>query len=113
MRRSKSCDSPAVPRRRSTTKDPPIIERRLLALCEMTGLSLGKLGESIGFSDEALPSLIREARRGKKRYPGNLETLGRLADKYGVTVDWLMGRADSPTFVGNPTPHTSRGTGRT
>jgi hypothetical protein len=104
MGRPESCDPRRVPNRRTAPKDAPIIERRLLALCEMTGLSLGKLGESVGLSDEALPRIIREARAGRRRYPGSMETYGRLADKYDLPTDWLTGRSDEPIFVGKPKP---------
>lgn len=74
-----------------------------MALCEMAGLTPGKLGESIGLSRETIPKLIREAREGRAR-PGALETYARLADKYGVSIDWLAGRTDSTTFVAPDRP---------
>lgn len=82
-------------------------------MCEMTGLSLGKLGESVGFSDETLPRIIREARKGNRRYPGSGETFGLLADKYNLLTDWLMGRIESPMFLGEATLPPARGKGRT
>ena len=70
---------------RSTATAPPIGERIRTAR-ELKGLTQKDLGNILGVSDGAVANY-----ENSKREP-NLETVLRLADLFGVTTDWLLGR---------------------
>lgn len=55
------------------------------------GLSLKELGYTIGVAESTI-SLYEN----NKRQP-DFETLIRIADFFGVTIDYLLGRTDEPT----------------
>jgi hypothetical protein len=72
-----------------------------MLLCERHGVGPGKLGLNAGLSDEAVPQLIKEARRGFS-HPGRVKTYWLLSQFYGVSVDWLLNPAPLPTKLGKP-----------
>lgn len=54
------------------------------------GISLAHLGECLGITDEAVRLLEKS-----KRSP-SFEVLCALADYFGVSIDYLVGRTDKP-----------------
>jgi transcriptional regulator with XRE-family HTH domain len=78
-------------------------EKRLKSLRKDHGLTQLKLGEYLGLSESTI-SLYESG----KREPDN-ETLSRIADYFSVSVDYLLGRSDSPnapTVTGTePSPY--------
>lgn len=67
-----------------------VFSERLSALRLARKVSMAKLGEAASISDEA----IRLLERGK-RSP-SFEVLLALADYFGVSLDYLVGRSDDP-----------------
>lgn len=64
---------------------------RLKLLCKNQGISINKLEEKLGFGKNVLYSW-------KKNIPTGAN-LTKVADYFGVTTDYLLGRTDNP----NPT----------
>ena len=62
----------------------------LCLLRKEKGISLVSLGEHLGVTDEA----VRLLEKGK-RSP-SFEVLCSLADYFGVSIDYLVGRTDKP-----------------
>lgn len=65
---------------------------RLSALRKERGLSLIALGEQLSITDEA----VRLLEKGK-RSP-SFEVLCALAEFFGVSIDYLVGRTDNPNI---------------
>jgi transcriptional regulator with XRE-family HTH domain len=63
---------------------------RLKYLCDKQGISINTLEERIGLSKNVLYSW-------KKKVPGG-NNLKLVADYFGVTTDYLLGRTDTPQF---------------
>lgn len=73
---------------------------RLLALCKEHGINITNLISELGFS---AGNLSRWKKGGEPR--GN--TLSKLADYFHVSTDYLLGRTDDPSPLGEekaPTP---------
>lgn len=64
---------------------------RLNELRKKSGLSLSALGEEIG----ATKSAIGNMEHGRKK--PSLDMVIALADYFGVSIDYLIGRSDDPT----------------
>lgn len=60
----------------------------LMALRESRGLTMKSVAESVGVK----PDTYRNYETG--RFQPNFETLSKLADFYGVTTDYLLGRSE-------------------
>lgn len=71
-----------------------IFSERLSALRKERGLSLIALGEQLSITDEA----VRLLEKGK-RSP-SFEVLCALAEFFGVSIDYLVGRTDNPNIKG-------------
>ena len=69
-----------------------IFSERLSALRKERGLSLIALGEQLSITDEA----VRLLEKGK-RSP-SFEVLCALAEFFGVSIDYLVGRTDNPNI---------------
>lgn len=63
---------------------------KLNLLRKQKGVSLATIGEHLGITDEA----VRLLEKGK-RSP-SFEVLCALADYFGVSIDYLVGRTDNP-----------------
>lgn len=61
---------------------------RIKELCKKNGISINKLEESLGYSRNTIYSL-------KKQKP-NAERISEIADYFGVSTDYLLGRTDNP-----------------
>lgn len=68
--------------------------RRLRELREKKGLTQAELGRLFNLSKQAISSYETGGSA-----PGP-ETLQRLADFFGVSLDWLLGRTDDPHLLG-------------
>ena len=66
---------------------------RLKALRTDKGLSQKEMAEYLGISQPAYANYERQAREA------DYETLKKLADYFGVTVDYLLGREDKTTLT--------------
>ncbi|EGO2729918.1 helix-turn-helix domain-containing protein [Enterococcus faecalis] len=63
---------------------------RLKELCKKQGISINSLEEKLGFGKNVLYSW-------KKNIPTGAN-LTKVADYFGVTTDYLLGRTDTPQF---------------
>lgn len=68
-----------------------VVFDRLKYLCDSQGISINTLEERIGLSKNVLYSW-------KKKVPGG-NNLKLVADYFGVTTDYLLGRTDTPQFT--------------
>lgn len=66
---------------------------RHLALRKQAGLSVAALGDALGISGASVTQLEK-----CQRSP-SVEVFGKIADFYGVSLDYLVGRSDDPTFT--------------
>ncbi|KAJ72474.1 transcriptional regulator, Cro/CI family [Enterococcus faecalis AZ19] len=66
---------------------------RLKSLCDKQGISINTLEERIGLSKNVLYSW-------KKKVPGG-NNLKLVADYFGVTTDYLLGRTNIPNPISN------------
>lgn len=64
---------------------------RLKELCKKQGISINSLEEKLGFGKNVLYSW-------KKNIPTGAN-LAKVADYFGVTTDYLLGRTDTPQFT--------------
>lgn len=64
---------------------------RIKKLCDKQGISINELEGKIGFGKNVLYSW-------KKKVPGT-DKLSQVADYFGVTTDYLLGRTDTPQFT--------------
>lgn len=76
-------------------------------------MNLKELREQNGISQTKLGNYLGVTRATICRYEANermpdLETLKNIADYFGVTVDYLLGRTDNPQFT-NTAPETVTG----
>lgn len=70
----------------------PDFASRLNELRKSKGLTLEQLGEDINATRASLSNLENE-----KRKP-SLDMIIKLADYFNVSIDYLVGRTDNPTF---------------
>lgn len=78
--------------------NPELMQQRLVDLRRQAGLSQRQAGQRIGISQPTL-YFIETGRRNPM-----LNTLDCIADFYGVSLDWLCGRAEenpAPAATGN------------
>lgn len=64
-------------------------------LAKKQGLSLNQVEEKLGFSKNTLYSL--------KRQKVSSDRLQQIADYFGVSTDYLLGRTDNPAIAKNDT----------
>lgn len=67
--------------------------KRIKELLDKRGITQAQFGEIINVSDSTI-SLYKSG----KRQP-DFETLFHIADYFDVSIDYLLGRSDVPTFV--------------
>lgn len=67
---------------------------KIKELAEKRGLSINGLEEKMGYSRNSLYNL-------KTKKP-NAERLQEIADYFGVSTDYLLGRTDNPAVAGDP-----------
>lgn len=65
-----------------------LIAERIDELMKEQGLSQTKLGDKIGVSQSSVSEWL------SKKIEPSIHSLWRLADFFGVTVDYLIGRED-------------------
>ena len=65
-------------------------------LARKKGLSLNQVEEKLGYSKNTLYSL--------KRQKVSSERLQEIADYFGVSTDYLLGRTDNPSIAGKKAP---------
>ena len=68
--------------------------QRLAALRRERNLTLRQMEEAIGITNQAL-SLLEKGRNAP-----TFDVLCRLADYFGVSLDYLVGRTDEPRIAG-------------
>ena len=68
----------------------PTLGNRLATLRKQKGLSQAELARLLGLGQSTIAMYERD-----KRQP-DMDTLNRLADFFGVSADYLLGRADAP-----------------
>lgn len=66
---------------------------RLLVLRKQAGLSVAALDDALGISGASVTQLEK-----CQRSP-SVEVFGKIADLFGVSYDYLVGRSDDPTFT--------------
>ena len=66
---------------------------RVKELAKKRGLSLNQVEEKLGYSKNTLYSL--------KRQKVSSDRLQEIADYFGVSTDYLLGRTDNPNIVKN------------
>lgn len=66
---------------------------RVKELAKKRGLSLNQVEEKLGYSKNTLYSL--------KRQKVSSDRLQEIADYFGVSTDYLLGRTDNPNIVNN------------
>lgn len=64
---------------------------RIKELCKKRSISVSRLEEELGFPSNTIY-------QWKNRVPGT-EKLGLVADYFGVTIDYLLGRTETPQFT--------------
>jgi transcriptional regulator with XRE-family HTH domain len=69
---------------------------RIKELAKKRGLSLNQVEEKLGYSKNTLYSL--------KRQKVSSDRLQEIADYFGVSTDYLLGRTDNPTIAGEKAP---------
>lgn len=69
---------------------------RIKELAKKRGLSLNQVEEKLGYSKNTLYSL--------KRQKVSSDRLQEIADYFGVSTDYLLGRTDNPAIAGEKTP---------
>nr|DAS08152.1 MAG TPA: repressor protein [Caudoviricetes sp.] len=65
-------------------------------LCEKQGISLNTLEEKLELGKNSL--------YGLKRNQPSAERLQQIADYFGVSTDYLLGRTDNPAIAGEKAP---------
>ena len=63
---------------------------RLKTLRQSKNLTLGQLGESIGSTKATMGNLENANKKP------SLEMVTKIADYFGVSIDYLLGRSDNP-----------------
>lgn len=71
---------------------PPSFATRLKLLRKSKGLTLEQLGNDINSTRATLSNYETESKRP------SLDMVIRLADYFQVSIDYLVGRTDDPTF---------------
>ena len=69
---------------------------RVKELAKKRGLSLNQVEEKLGYSKNTLYSL--------KRQKVSSDRLQEIADYFGVSTDYLLGRTDNPAIAGEKAP---------
>lgn len=69
---------------------------RIKELAKKRGLSLNQVEEKLGYSKNTLYSL--------KRQKVSSDRLQEIADYFGVSTDYLLGRTDNPAIAGEKAP---------
>lgn len=69
---------------------------RIKELAKKRGLSLNQVEEKLGYSKNTLYSL--------KRQKVSSDRLQEIADYFGVSTDYLLGRTDNPAIAGGKAP---------
>lgn len=69
---------------------------RIKELAKKRGLSLNQVEEKLGYSKNTLYSL--------KRQKVSSDRLQEIADYFGVSTDYLLGRTDNPVIAGEKAP---------
>ncbi|EGO8565465.1 TPA: helix-turn-helix transcriptional regulator [Enterococcus faecalis] len=64
---------------------------RVKELCKKKGISISELESNVGFGKNTIY-------KWKNQSP-KAETLQKVADYFGVTTDYLLGRTDTPQFT--------------
>ena len=64
---------------------------KIKELCRKQGISLNQLEEKLGYGRNSLYSL-------KNKKP-NAERISEIADYFGVSTDYLLGRTDNPAIA--------------
>lgn len=64
---------------------------KIKELCKKQGISLNQLEDKLGFSQNYIYSM-------KKGNP-KVENLQKIADYFGVSTDYLLGRTDNPRIA--------------
>lgn len=79
---------------------------RLKELADYAGLSISALGKIGGASKGTANQWGRKSEEGGGVANGNVAHLIKIADKYGVSLDWLVGRSDfgGPSKAGGGAP---------
>ena len=70
------------------------VARRIDKLVRSTGMENAKLSDAMDMT----PTQISHHRRGVGHPPG-ISSLIRYADYFGVSVDWILGRADDQKTI--------------
>jgi transcriptional regulator with XRE-family HTH domain len=78
----------------------PIFRTRLLALLHRTGQSRATFAESVGIDRSALTQLLSGP---SVRLP-RADTLRRIAERYAVSLDWLLGLSQDETLAAEMRP---------
>lgn len=69
---------------------------RIKELAKKRGLSLNQVEEKLGYSKNTLYSL--------KRQKVSSDRLQEIADYFGVSTDYLLGRTENPAIAGEKAP---------
>jgi len=69
---------------------------KIKELAKKRGLSLNQVEEKLGYSKNTLYSL--------KRQKVSSDRLQEIADYFGVSTDYLLGRTDNPAIAGEKAP---------
>ena len=69
---------------------------KIKELCQKRGISINSLEETLGYSRNTIYSM-------KSKKP-NAERLQEIADYFGVSTDYLLGRTDNPAIAGEKAP---------
>ena len=69
---------------------------KIKELCQKRGISINSLEETLGYSRNTIYSM-------KNKKP-NAERLQEIADYFGVSTDYLLGRTDNPAIAGEKAP---------
>ena len=80
----------------TTTAQDHVLAERLNALIGESHAPLGKLAVHVGMNRTTLFKWLR----GKSPAPRSIAVLAGLADRLGVSVDWLLGRTDDRAVSG-------------
>ena len=68
----------------------PFFSQRIYELRKQRGLSQKELGEAVGLSHKAISTIVSGSRST------TIEKLVLLADFFGVSTDYLLGRREEP-----------------
>jgi transcriptional regulator with XRE-family HTH domain len=78
----------------------PVFRERLQTLIQRGGLTRSAFAESIGIDRSALTQLLS----GQSLRLPRADTLRRIAERYGVSLDWLLGLSQDETLAAEIKP---------